>query len=60
MQLPDPSQLRFRVLRQDDGGTVHELGRFASREDAEAVAKIFEQRGHKQTYWVEEVEGRKT
>jgi hypothetical protein len=53
---PDTRHLRFRVLRQDEDGTLVELGRFASRADAEAVARVFAARGDEQTYRVDEVE----
>ena len=42
-----------RVLRRDDNGGTFEVARFTSRCEAEAAAQRFEQRGHKQTYWVD-------
>ena len=45
----------YRVLRRDDNGGTFEVARFTSRCEAEAAAQRFEQRGHKQTYWVEAV-----
>lgn len=46
----------FRVVRLDDNGYMSELGLFTSRCEAEATASMYEERGHKQTYWVERVE----
>jgi hypothetical protein len=46
----------FRVVRLDDNGYMAELGLFTSRCEADATAKMYEERGHKQTYWVERVE----
>lgn len=42
-----------RVLRLDDNGNTFQVGRYATAGAAEAVARRFEARGHKQTYWVE-------
>lgn len=44
--------LAWRVRRQDDNCNQYELARFSSRCEAEAVARQFEARGHKQLYWV--------
>jgi hypothetical protein len=41
------------VVRQDDGGNRYEVGAFSSECEASHVARTFEDRGHKQTYWVE-------
>lgn len=40
-------------MRQDDNGNVWVMRRVPSREEAEAIAREFEDRGHKQMYWVE-------
>jgi hypothetical protein len=55
--IPDSRGLTFRLLRTARDGTVHELGRFASRADAEAVAQVFAARGGEDSYRVEEVAG---
>jgi len=39
------------VLRLDDNGNTFRVARFATKEAADAVAKRFEDLGHKQTYW---------
>jgi len=41
------------VLRQDDGGNRYEVGAFTSGCEARDCARTFEERGHKQMYWVE-------
>lgn len=41
------------VLRQDDGGCRYEVNAFSSECEAREVARAFEERGHKQMYWVE-------
>ncbi|HRC58391.1 MAG TPA: NAD(+) diphosphatase [Kofleriaceae bacterium] len=48
-----PPSAAFRVMRQDDNGNRVEIARTNDRAHAEAVATAFEQRGHKQLYWVE-------
>lgn len=44
------------LLRQDDNGNVFEMGRFATRDEAEKLAAMYEARGHKQLYWVQAAE----
>lgn len=39
-------------MRQGDDGHEVEVRRFATREEAEALATALEARGHKQLYWV--------
>ena len=43
----------WSVWRQDDNGNRFELAREITRKAAEAEVKEFEERGHKQAYWVE-------
>jgi hypothetical protein len=50
----DP-ELRWRVVRLDDNGNTFVVVELPSREDAERRVRELEARGHKQTYWVEEV-----
>ncbi len=53
---PDPliaSPKTWVVVRQDDNGHRYEIGAFTSSCEADAAAKAFEARGHKQMYWVE-------
>lgn len=45
---------KFEVWRQDDNGNKFVVEKFATREEAEASAKTFSDRGHKQHYWVQE------
>lgn len=46
---PDRPWYLFRV---DDNGNRFAMARLATRADAEALARLFEARGHKQTYYV--------
>jgi hypothetical protein len=50
----DKDRKPFRLMRLDDNGGTFEMARFASREEADEAARVYEARGHKQTYWVEE------
>jgi hypothetical protein len=43
----------WRVMRQDDNGNLSTMRTTTSRCEASAIARDFEMRGHKQTYWVE-------
>ena len=47
-------EARWVLKRLDDNGREEEIRRFSTRAEAEAAAKEFELRGHKQTYWVED------
>jgi hypothetical protein len=40
-------------MRQDDNGNVCMMTRATSRAEAEAIVLEYENRGHKQMYWVE-------
>jgi hypothetical protein len=42
------------VMRQDDSGNRYPLGAFSSACEAGDTARVFEARGHKQIYWVEQ------
>ncbi len=44
----------FEVWRQDDNGNKFLVDKHESREAAEASVKTLTDRGHKQTYWVQE------
>ncbi len=46
----------FRVMRTDDNGNDVEMTRVTSRCEAEAMVAQYERRGHKQSYWVSEVD----
>lgn len=48
-----PVERGFRLCRRDDNGATYEVARFTSRCEAEDAARRFEDRGHKQTYWIE-------
>lgn len=50
--LPEPAV--WRLVRQDDNGSRVEVARYSSHCEALAAATAFEERRHKQTYWVEE------
>lgn len=45
---------KFEVWRQDDNGNKFLVDKHESREAAEASVKTLTERGHKQTYWVQE------
>jgi hypothetical protein len=45
---------RYRVMRQDDNGNEFLVSSVSSRCEADALAREYEARGHKQTYWVDE------
>jgi hypothetical protein len=40
------------LVRQDDHGNTFDVEAFSTSCEAEATARSFEARGHKQTYWV--------
>jgi hypothetical protein len=44
---------QWSVLRLDDNGNHFLIARFATREEAESEARLYESRGHKQTYYVQ-------
>jgi hypothetical protein len=46
----------FRVMRTDDNGNDVEVTRATSRCEAEALVEQYERRGHKQSYWIAEVD----
>lgn len=43
--------LSWELWREDDNGNRSLVARFARGHDANAMAKYFEERGHKQRYW---------
>ena len=45
----------FVVRRMDDHGNVYDVGRHATRDEAQTRADELEARAHKQTYWVTEL-----
>ncbi|MGH1344812.1 MAG: hypothetical protein ACRBN8_24845 [Nannocystales bacterium] len=45
---------RWRIMRTDDNGNEFELARVSSRCEAIGIAELYESRGHKQFYWIEE------
>jgi hypothetical protein len=47
--------MRFRVMRADDNGNEVEVMQVETREEAERIAREYEARGHKQSYWVEPI-----
>lgn len=47
--------LPWLVIRQDDNGNRYRVGRYATRAEAQKIADSFENRGHKQLYWVERI-----
>jgi hypothetical protein len=56
--LPNPDESAataesWRLFRLDDNGNRFLVARFAKRADAEAEARLYEARGHKQVYCVE-------
>ncbi len=52
-------ELLWAVIRQDDNGNRYRVGRYETREEAQAVADRFQSAGHKQLYLVERVDQRK-
>lgn len=42
----------WELWRQDDGGHQFRIATFATRAEAEAAMKAYEDRDHKQVYWV--------
>ncbi|MEV6837641.1 SPOR domain-containing protein [Streptomyces sp. NPDC051133] len=48
--------LPWIVIRQDDNGNRYRVGRYATRAEAQKIADSFDDRGHKQLYWVERIE----
>ena len=51
---PDQS---WSVWRQDDHGRRFEMQRGMTQSEAEKMARQYEERGHKQTYFVEPTSG---
>lgn len=49
----EPGQPAWTVWRQDDNGNRVPMLRFGNPHAARAVAHAFEERGHRQSYWVE-------
>lgn len=49
----DAAPQRWALWRLDDNGNRFLMETFDSRERAEAAARDYTARGHKQTYWVE-------
>ncbi|GAA2953414.1 SPOR domain-containing protein [Streptomyces enissocaesilis] len=47
--------LPWLVIRQDDNGNRYRVGRYATRAEAQKIVDSFDDRGHKQLYWVERV-----
>jgi hypothetical protein len=50
---------QWRVLRLDDNDNTFVMATCATEREAKAMAKEFEDRRHKQTYWVERAEASK-
>ena len=48
-----PGAARWVLWRLDDNGNRFAMAEFDSRERAEAAAREYTARGHKQIYWVE-------
>ena len=48
-----PGAARWVLWRLDDNGNRFAMAEFDSRERAEAAAREYAARGHKQAYWVE-------
>ncbi len=47
--------LPWLVIRQDDNGNQYRVGRYATRAEAQKIVDSFDDRGHKQLYWVERI-----
>lgn len=50
------NQDQWELWRQDDGGNQFLIGRYANCAEAERVMQEFENRGHKQVYWVKKTD----
>ncbi|MFV3367330.1 hypothetical protein ACNFH5_04025 [Pseudomonas sp. NY15435] len=48
-----PEQRDWCLLRLDDNGNRFVMRRQLTRAEAEALARDYQARGHKQTYWAE-------
>ncbi len=48
-------ELVWAVIRQDDNGNRYRVGSYKTREEAERVADLFEDKGHDQLYLVEQI-----
>lgn len=46
----------YVLMRTDDNGNDVEIARFTDRDEAEMQKRAFEARGHKQLYWIAELE----
>jgi len=55
MKEPDRSTTRWQLKRQDDHGNRYVIADFDSKEAASQMMAEYEAKGHKQTYWIEEV-----
>ena len=51
--MTDESQ-HWQLIRQDDNGNRGVMATFTSEEGAIKAMEYYQQKGHKQTYWVEE------
>lgn len=49
---------RFSLMRMDDNANIALIRTFDSEQEALAELRVLEERGHKQTYWVQEEEQR--
>lgn len=47
-------ETKWVVMRQDDSGNKFEIQRDLSRDQASLMVVEFEEKGHKQLYWMEE------
>ena len=45
--------LAYQLWRMDDNGNRALVACFAERAEAERALREYEERGHKQTYWIE-------
>jgi len=54
--MPEPT-VNWLLKRQDDHGNQYTIERFDTEEKAIKEMQRFQNRGHKQTYWVEREEG---
>jgi hypothetical protein len=53
--LAPPRPHRFRAMRLDDNGNEFLVKAVSSRCEADELVREYEARGHKQTYWIEEL-----
>ena len=55
MPVMNESAERWQLKRQDDHGNQYVMDTFSSKKQAEDKMAHYQNKGHKQTYWVDKV-----